>query len=61
MKHRKGKRSAPNPTPVLPPVDLGELERAVKQLLSVKKPPGGWPGKPPKEIRADAEDEGDGE
>jgi hypothetical protein len=45
----------------LPPVDAGRLRDAVSRIAGLRKPPGGWPGKPPKEVRADEEEEaGDG-
>jgi len=37
------------------------MERAMRRVLAKQRPPGGWPGKPPKEVRADDEEEaGDG-
>ena len=36
--------------PDLPALPPGALDDAAKRLLSVKRPPEGWPGKPPKEV-----------
>lgn len=45
----------------LPPVDAAELQRAFRRALTKKRPPGGWPGKPPKDVQAEPDDEaGDG-
>ena len=56
-------RTSTEGTPApLPPVDPAALERAVGRVLTKPKPPGGWPGKPPKEVRADEDEEaGDGD
>lgn len=42
----------------LPPVDPERFSDAVRRVLTKQKPPGGWPGKPPKEVRADTEGDG---
>lgn len=48
-------------TPPLPPVDPDALADGVRRLLSKKRPPGGWPGKPPEDARMEQDDErGDG-
>ena len=62
MKSPKPRKAckAPQDAP-LPPVDPVALERGVRRLVSTQKPPGGWPGKPPKEVRADDDGEEDGD
>ena len=41
--------------PPLPPVDAARLEEVFRKVAGARKPPGGWPGKPPKEVCADEE------
>jgi hypothetical protein len=43
--------------PKLPPVDPARFSDAVRRVVTKQKPPGGWPGKPPKEVQSDPDDE----
>jgi hypothetical protein len=54
----EGKLGEEHPKPLPDGVTRESLERAVRKVLAKPMPPGGWPGKPPKEVRADEEDTG---
>ena len=55
-------RPAEGHAPPLPEIDPTRLSDAMRRVLVKPKPPQGWPGKPPKEVRADDDEEeaGDG-
>jgi hypothetical protein len=41
----------------LPPVGAERLQEAMRRIVSARKPPQGWPGEPPEEVRADDGDD----